>query len=111
MSIAQQMLLYWMKLLQNAIISKLRIILYNSQDYNLVVSFIEKKLTVPKEKWRRILKTLFLIEHLLRVLGNKFSDSISSFSYLIKNLKSFRYEDESRNDKGGGSKLKKYLKF
>jgi len=62
-------------------------------------------LSSPKDKWRRILKTLFLIEHLIRVGNNRFIESLSSFSYQIKNLTTFSYEDEKRNDKGGSSKF------
>lgn len=67
------------------------------------MSSIERNLQLPKDKWRRILKTLFVIEHLIRVAGNRFMDSLSSMTWIIKNLKTFRYEDENRNEKGGSS--------
>jgi len=47
-----------------------------------------------------------VVEHLLRVLGNRFVDSINSYTYLLKNLKNFSYTDENRHEKGGSSKSK-----
>ena len=78
---------------------------HNYNDFQLVINSMEKKLQLPKEKWRRILKTLFVVEHLIRLGNNRFMDSLHSFSWMIKNLQTFRYEDENRNDKGGSSKL------
>ena len=41
---------------------------------------------------------------MLRVGSNRFVDSLSSFLYLVKNLMTFKYEDEKRRDQGGSSK-------
>lgn len=65
---------------------------------------IGKKLNCRKEKWRKILKTLFLIEHLLKTGPPSFVDNIRSENYKLKNLNNFTYIDENRADKGETSK-------
>lgn len=73
---------------------------------------MEKTLKVGRDKWRRILKTLFLVEHMLRVGNSKFVSSINNFSHIIKDLTDFRYIDEKKDEKGGSSKhfIIKYVK-
>ena len=39
-----------------------------------------------KEKWRKILKDLFLIEHILKKNSLRFADAIRYKQYKIKNL-------------------------
>lgn len=53
---------------------------YNYNDFNIVMKFIWDKLSDKKKNWKRTLKTLSLIEHLLkngapRCLG-EFKDEI-----------------------------------
>ena len=60
-------------------------------------------------KWRKILKDLFLIEHILRTGNPRFADDLKDSEYKLKNLFNFSFYDESRSDKGETSKLKKYI--
>jgi len=75
-------------------------------DYQTIVNHIEKTIQLDKQKWRRLLKTLFLIEHLLRVGNNRFVTSLNSFSYKIKELKNFKYIDDKGDEKGGSIREK-----
>ena len=45
-------------------------------------------------------KTLFLIEHILKVGSTNFVETMRSELYKIKNLNSFSYIDTNRSDKG-----------
>lgn len=76
-----------------------------SEDRNILMKSLEEKLQFEKKKWRRILKALFVIEHILRVNSPSVIESVSSFSYLIKDLVNFKYEDDSKKDQGGSSKF------
>ncbi|MCQ2819256.1 MAG: hypothetical protein MJ252_18490 [archaeon] len=75
------------------------------------MAHIQKKLNCSKEKWRKILKCLFLIEHLLRTGSNSFVDSMRQMTYQLKNLNTFSYIDETRADKGETSKIKYFYYF
>ena len=57
------------------------------------------------EKWRKILKDLFLIEHILRTGNPRFVDDLKDEIYKLKNLHNFSYYDESKADKGETSKF------
>ena len=63
-----------------------------------------KKLSCRAEKWRKILKDLFLIEHILRTGNPRFADDLKDEIYKLKNLSNFTYYDD-RADKGETSKL------
>ena len=78
----------------------------NYSDYQTIINHIEKTLQVDKTKWRRLLKTLFLVEHLLRVGNNRFVSSLNGFLYMIKSLTTFRYTDEKKEEKGGSIREK-----
>ena len=75
-------------------------------DYNTILFHCVKKLGCRQEKWRKILKDLFLIEHILRTGNPRFADDLKDEMYKLKNLFNFSYYDESRSDKGETSKLK-----
>jgi hypothetical protein len=75
-------------------------------DYNTILSHCLKKLSCRPEKWRKILKSLFLIEHILRTGNPRFADDLKDESYKLKNLSNFSYYDDSRSDKGETSKFK-----
>ena len=62
-----------------------------------------KKLSCRNEKWRKVLKDLFLIEHILRTGNPKFADDLKDEIYKLKNLTNFSYYEE-RADKGETSK-------
>ena len=63
-----------------------------------------KKLGCRSEKWRKILKDLFLIEHILRTGNPRFADDMRDEIYKIKNLFNFSYFEDT-HDKGETSKL------
>ena len=71
---------------------------------NLTKTDLEKKLNCRSEKWRKILKDLFLIEHILRTGNPRFADDLKNEDYKIKNLTNFSYYDKSNSDKGETSK-------
>jgi hypothetical protein len=58
-----------------------------------------KKLSCRPEKWRKILKCLFLIEHILRTGNLKFAEHLKEDEYKIKNLFNFSFM-EGQHDKG-----------
>ncbi len=76
----------------------------NSNDYEVIVAHCIKKLLCKQEKWRKILKNLFLIEHILKTGNPRFANSMREESSKIKNLKNFSYIDENKVDKGETSK-------
>ena len=78
----------------------------NYGDNQIIVNHIEKILQLDKTKWRRILKTLFLVEHMLRVGNNRFVSSLNGFVYLIKSLTTFKYNDDKGEEKGGSIREK-----
>ena len=73
-------------------------------DYNIILSHCLKKLNCSSQKWRKILKDLFLIEHILRTGNLRFADDLKDSEYKLKNLFNFSYYDESHSDKGETSK-------
>lgn len=77
----------------------------NKEDLNVIVAHVAKKLNCRGEKWRKILKCLFLVEHLLKTGSNDFYDAMRGMQYLFKNLYTFSYIDENNADKGEESKL------
>ena len=74
-------------------------------DYNTILAHCLKIISSRPEKWRNILKSLFLIEHILLTGNPLFADDLKDEHYKIKNLFNFSYLDESRSDKGETSKL------
>ena len=80
-------------------------------DYNIILAHCLKKLSCRPEKWRKILKDLFLIEHILRTGNPRFADDLKDEKYKLKNLFNFSYYDDSRSDKGETSKSKNLLKY
>jgi hypothetical protein len=74
------------------------------EDYTTILAHCLKKLSCRPEKWRKILKDLFLIEHILRTGNPRFADDLKEEKYKLKNLFNFSFYDESSNDKGETSK-------
>jgi len=74
-------------------------------DLQEIVEHCAKRLRSRREKWLRILKTLFLIEHILKTGNIRFIDSIKGEEYRLKSLQTFSYIDENRADKGESSKI------
>ena len=75
------------------------------EDYYIIYNHCIKKLSIRASKWLKILKTLFLIEHILRTGNLKFAEHLREDEYKLKNLFNFSYYDE-RSDKGETSKSK-----
>ena len=61
----------------------------NRADYNTIMAHCLKKLSCRPEKWRKILKALFLIEHILRTGNPRFADDLKDEEYKLKNLFNF----------------------
>ena len=81
----------------------------NREDLSVIVAHVSKKLNCRGEKWRKILKCLFLVEHLLKTGSNEFYDAMRGIQYQFKNLYSFSYIDENNADKGEESKFIFYI--
>jgi hypothetical protein len=67
-----------------------------------------KKLSCRPEKWLKILKSLFLIEHILRTGNLKFAEHLKEDEYKLKSLFEFSFY-EGKADKGETSKYILYL--
>ena len=74
-------------------------------ELQIIVSHVSKKLNCRREKWRKILKCLFLVEHILKTGSMNFYDQMKSLSYQFRNLNTFSYIDVSRVEKGETSKI------
>ena len=71
----------------------------NREDYYVIYNHCMKKLSSRPEKWLKILKSLFLIEHILRTGNLKFAEHLKEDEYKIKSLFDFSYM-EGKSDKG-----------
>ena len=71
----------------------------NREDYYIIYNHCMKKLSCRAEKWLKILKTLFLIEHILRTGNLKFAEHLREDKHKIKSLYDFSYY-EGKADKG-----------
>jgi hypothetical protein len=69
------------------------------EDYYIIYNHCMKKLSCRPEKWLKILKSLFLIEHILRTGNLKFAEHLKEDEYKIKSLFDFSYM-EGKADKG-----------
>jgi len=63
-----------------------------------------KLLTLKPKMWKRILRSLALIEHILKTGSQNFVDQIKDERDRIKDLFDFKYEEEDK-DRGEPSKL------
>ena len=79
----------------------------DSEDFDVIMKHCIQTICLNSDKWRRILKTLFLIEQILRTGNLRFANELKDESYRLKNLTSFCYYD-NKVDKGETSK-KNYL--
>ncbi len=73
------------------------------EDYYVIYNYCMKKLSCRPEKWLKILKSLFLIEHILRTGNLKFAQHLKEEEYKIKSLYDFSFYD-GKADKGETSK-------
>ncbi|KAJ1613389.1 epsin like ENTH/VHS domain [Cryptosporidium canis] len=78
-------------------------------DYVLVQKCIGECLSEKPSKWRKIFKTLVLVEYLLKNGIDRFVDDIKEYIYKIRHLQDFHYSEEGR-DRGAGIREKsKYI--
>ncbi|KAH8582100.1 epsin like ENTH VHS domain involved in endocytosis vesicular trafficking [Cryptosporidium sp. chipmunk genotype I] len=78
-------------------------------DYVLVQKCIGDCLSEKAIKWRRIFKTLVLVEYLLKNGIDRFVDDFKEYMYKIRHLQDFYYTEEGK-DKGAGIREKsKYI--
>lgn len=78
------------------------------EDYYVIYNHCMKKLSCSPEKWLKILKSLLLIEHILRTGNLKFAEHLKEDEYKLKSLYNFSY-NEGKVDKGETSKLIYYI--
>ena len=78
------------------------------EDYYVIYNHCMKKLSCRPEKWLKILKSLFLIEHILRTGNLKFAENLKEDEYKLKSLYNFSYY-EVKADKGETSNLIYYI--
>jgi len=67
-----------------------------------------KLLTLKPKMWKRILRSLALIEHIIKTGSQDFVDRIKDERDSLRELYEFTYDDDGR-DRGEGSKYKKLL--
>lgn len=64
----------------------------NEEDAEIIQKYIVKKLNLNFDKWKKIYKTLKLLENLLKGGNMKFVYKMKYFMELIDNLSNFKYE-------------------
>ncbi len=80
----------------------------NPEDCKLIVRTCIKLLSLKPKMWKRILRSLALIEHIIKTGSEAFVDSIKDERASIRELDEFSYDDDGK-DRGEGSKYKKLL--
>ena len=73
------------------------------EESKIVIKYCVKVLQLKPKYWKRILKTLKLIEHCLKTGSNTFYDNMKDERDRVKDLFEFSYTDEGK-DKGETSK-------
>eukprot|EP00919_Chromeraceae_sp_WS-2016_P052401 GHVR01124409.1.p1 GENE.GHVR01124409.1~~GHVR01124409.1.p1 ORF type:complete len:274 (+),score=81.54 GHVR01124409.1:81-902(+) len=83
---------------------------YDFQDYQTVMKHVWDSLSErPVSKWRRVYKSLTLLEFLCKNGSERCVDEVREYMHKIKNLSEFRVIEEGR-DKGAGVREKaKYI--
>jgi len=80
----------------------------NPEDCKLIVRTCIKLLSLKPKMWKRILRSLALIEHIIKTGSQDFVDRIKEERDSLRELYEFTYDDDGR-DRGEGSKYKKLL--
>ena len=75
-----------------------------SDNCKIIVKYCLKILTLKPKFWKRILKDLNLIEHVLKTGSQNFVDQIKDERDKLKELYNFSYESEDK-DRGEPSKF------
>ena len=80
----------------------------NSEDCKLIVRTCIKLLSLKPKMWKRILRSLALIEHIIKTGSQDFTDRIKDERDSIRELYEFSYDDDGK-DRGEGSKYQKLI--
>ena len=75
----------------------------DSEDCKIIVKFCLKILGLKPKFWKRILKTLNLIEHVVKTGSQNFVDQIKDERDRLRDLYNFSYEEDDK-EKGDKSK-------
>jgi hypothetical protein len=75
----------------------------DSDECKIILKFCTKMLTLKPKFWKRILKDLNLIEHLVKTGSQNFVEGIKDERDKLRDLNDFSYEEEGK-DKGEKSK-------
>lgn len=81
----------------------------NYEEFGQIITHCRRELTCPSSDWRKILKDLFLIEHIFRTGNLRFVDAMKDEEHRLKSLFNFKYIEENGVDKGETSKYQKYF--
>ncbi|KAJ1607212.1 putative transmembrane domain-containing protein [Cryptosporidium canis] len=93
----------------STILSEIARSMTDYHDYVVVQKCIGECLSEKPSKWRKIFKTLVLVEYLLKNGIDRFVDDIKEYIYKIRHLQDFHYTEEGR-DRGAGIREKsKYI--
>ena len=76
----------------------------DSDECKIILKFCTRLLSLKPKFWKRILRALAVIEHVLKTGSQNFVDQIKDERDKIKDLFEFKYEEESK-DRGEPSKL------
>ena len=72
-------------------------------DCQTIMAHISQELQAPSFKWLKVLKTLFLVEHLLKCGSTRCYEYLKSEVNQLRYLQNFSFIDEKRADKGESS--------
>ena len=75
----------------------------DSEECKIILKFCTKLLSLKPKFWKRILKDLNLIEHLVKTGSQNFVEGIKDERDKLRDLNDFSYEEEGK-DKGEKSK-------
>jgi epsin len=82
----------------------------DSEDCKIIVKYCLKVLNLKPKFWRRILKSLNLIEHVVKTGSQNFVDQIKDERDSLREMYNFTYEDDDK-DRGEQSKYIYFLKL
>jgi len=74
---------------------------YNTEDRYLIMKLVWEYLKSPPKEWRRIYKTLNLIDHIVKFGSNSCITQIMDEAFRIRMLKDFTYREEG-SERGNG---------
>ena len=77
---------------------------FNHGESEIIMRFIWKNLKVDGKEWRKMYKTLNLVEHILKFGSSRAVEEIRDNTFKIRTLQDFSYRDEGV-ERGTGSKL------